>query len=57
MKNLVTVLGITSALAVAGSISVCSASAYNYTTVYTTDYLRVREAPSLDAAIQASIPA
>ena len=51
MKNLVKVLGITSALAVAGSISVCSASAYNYTTVYTTDYLRVREAPSLDAAI------
>ena len=43
MKNLVKVLGITSALAVAGSISVCSASAYNYTTVYTTDYLRVRE--------------
>ncbi len=51
MKNLVKVLGITSALAVAGSISVCSASAYNYITVYTTDYLRVREAPSLDAAI------
>ncbi len=51
MKNLVKVLGISSALAVAGSISVCSASAYNYTTVYTTDYLRVREAPSLDAAI------
>ena len=51
MKSLGKVLGIVSAFAVAGSISVCSAAAYNYTTVYTTDYLRVREAPSLNADI------
>ena len=51
MKNISKFLGIVAAGAIASSISVCSASAYSYTTVYTTDYLRVREAPSLDAAI------
>ena len=51
MKNINKVLGIITAGAIASSISVCSAAAYSTTTVYTTDYLRVREAPSLEAAI------
>ncbi len=51
MKNISKVLGIVAAGAIASSISVCSAAAYSTTTVYTTDYLRVREAPSLEAAI------
>ena len=51
MKNISKVLGIVAAGAIASSISVCSAAAYSTTTVYTTDYLRVREAPGLEAAI------
>ncbi len=50
MKNFSKLLGIVSAGVLAAVIPNCSASAYN-NTVYTTDYLRVREAPSLDAAI------
>ena len=48
MKNINKVLGVVVAGAIASSISV---SAYSYTTVYTTDYLRVRTAPSLEAEI------
>ena len=51
MKNINKLLGVITAGAIAGSISVCSVSAYSYTTVYTTDYLRVRTAPSLEAEI------
>ena len=51
MKNINKVLGVVVAGAIASSISVCSVSAYSYTTVYTTDYLRVRTAPSLEAEI------
>ena len=51
MKNISKILSVVTAGAIASSISVCSAAAYNCTTVYTTDYLRVRTAPSLEAEI------
>ena len=49
MKNFGKILGVVSAGLIASVLPICYASAYD--TVYTTDYLRVREAPSLDAAI------
>ena len=49
MKNFGKILGVVSAGLIASVLPTCYASAYD--TVYTTDYLRVREAPSLDAAI------
>jgi hypothetical protein len=49
MKNFGKIFGVVSAGVIASVLPTCYASAYSV--VYTTDYLRVREAPSLDAAI------
>lgn len=51
MKNLSKVIGIASAGIIVCVAPACVASAYDTDTVYTTDYLRVREAPGLDANI------
>ncbi len=51
MKNLNKLLFVVSAGVIVCVVPAYSASAYDTDTVVTTDYLRVREAPDLDAAI------